>query len=231
MRKTNKHEWKKQRKIERLTLIENKYYIFCEGEKTEPNYFKGFKKYIEDNSIYKNLVLIEAEGIGQNPKRIMNYAENFVNRSKIKNAQIWCVYDKDSFLPEEFNRVSEIANTLNNSQEDVKYKVAWSNQCIEYWFILHFNYYDSDNDRKFYMKNLTSNFKAKRLPKYEKNDQDIFGKLTYKGDPKLAIKYAKRRIDECRGKSQAESSPATTVFELVEELAKYLPEGIKERYI
>lgn len=228
---SKKEEWKKQRKIERLAQIENKYYIFCEGEQTEPNYFKGFKRFIEGNSVYKNLVLIEAEGVGADTERIIYYAIDYVNKNKIKNAQIWCVYDKDSFPPETFNKVSEIARNLNNKQDYVKYNVAWSNQCIEYWFILHFNYYDADNDRQYYKTNLNSYFKAKGLQEYRKNDKDIFERLTKNGEPKLAIRYAKRRIGECCGKSHADSSPATKVYELVEELAKYLPEGIIERYI
>jgi hypothetical protein len=227
----NKEDWKKQRKIERLSELENKFYIFCEGEQTEPNYFNGFKKSIEHNAIFKNLVLIEVEGIGADTERVVNHAVNYVNKNNIRNAQIWCVYDKDSFPPKTFNKVSEIARNLNNTQDYVKYNVAWSNQCIEYWFILHFSYYEADNDRIYYKDNLNINFKAKSLSKYKKNDINIFENLTHHGNPKLAIRYAKRRIDECCGKSDADFSPATKVYELVEELAKYLPEDIKERYI
>lgn len=32
-----------------------------EGEQTEPLYFGGFKKYIEENPIYREMVLIEIE--------------------------------------------------------------------------------------------------------------------------------------------------------------------------
>lgn len=228
----NKNDWKKQRKADQLDQIESKYYIFCEGIQTEPNYFNGFKKCIERNSRYKNLVLIEIEGVGADTERVINHAVSYVNDNNIKNAQIWCVYDKDSFPPETFNNVSEMARNLNNdSQNNVNYYVGWSNQCIEYWFILHFNYYDSDNHRKYYKDNLNPCFKAKGLTKYKKNDPEIFNKLTFYGDPRLAIKHAKRRIDDCCGKNIADSSPATKVYELVEELAKYLPEEIKRRYI
>lgn len=223
--------WKKPRKVGELEEITNKYYIFCEGEKTEPNYFEGFKRYIARNSVYKGLVLVEVEGVGADTERVIDFAMEYVNYNKINKAQIWCVYDKDSFPPESFNRVSERARNLNKSQNDVEYYVAWSNQCIEYWFILHFNYYDADNHRKYYKDNLNPNFKAKGLPAYKKNDPEIFEKLTYQGDPKLAIRYAKRRLDDCCGKTDTDSSPATKVYELVQELAKYLPDDIKERYL
>ncbi len=52
-------KWKKKRQQEYLETKEYQYYIFCEEEQTEPNYFLGFKKLAEYNPIYKDLVLIE----------------------------------------------------------------------------------------------------------------------------------------------------------------------------
>lgn len=54
--------------------------------------------------------------------------------------------------------------------------------------------------------------------------KDIFELLMMKGNPKLAIRYAKRIIKDGEGKTPTEIAPATKVYELVEELAKYLPE-------
>ena len=42
---------KKKRLQEYLEKKEFRYYIFCEGQATEPKYFNGFKRYIEDNPI------------------------------------------------------------------------------------------------------------------------------------------------------------------------------------
>jgi hypothetical protein len=224
--------WKKPRNVENIEQVE-KFLIFCEGEQTEPNYFKGFKRYIQSNSIYKNLVEIEVNGVGAETERVLNYAINFVKEKKVKDAQVWCVYDKDSFPPEHFNNVVERIRAMNQNPTDgVKYYAAWSNQCIEYWFVLHFNYYDADNDRQYYKDNLDKNFKSKELPPYEKcKDPKIFEKLTFEGSPKLAIKYGKKRIRECGGQTVSDSCPATKVYELVEKLAKYLPEEIKNRYL
>ena len=57
--------------------------------------------------------------------------------------------------------------------------------------------------------------------------KDIFDILMNKGNPKLAIRYAKRIIKDGQGRTPTEIAPGTKVYELVEELAKYLPE--KER--
>lgn len=221
---------KKTRKIEHL--IEGKrFYIFCEGEQTEPKYFKGFEDAIEANPIYQNLIHVHVEGIGADTLRVINAAENYVKANSITDSNIWCVYDKDSFPSQDFNAVSQKANDLNSQQSKVVYNVAWSNQCIEYWFILHFSYYDSDNDRKYYRQFLHKKFKELGWTRYEKNNEELFEIMTYKGDPKNAIKFAERRIAECNGENDTKSVPATKVHLLVKELAKYLPDDIRNRYI
>ena len=59
---------------------------------------------------------------------------------------------------------------------------------------------------------------------------NIFELLMEYGSPKLAIRYAKRIIKEEQGKTPTEIAPGTKVYELVEELAKYLPEKIKNNF-
>lgn len=61
--------------------------------------------------------------------------------------------------------------------------------------------------------------------------QDIFGILLEHGNPKLAIRYAKRIIKDEAGKTPTEIAPGTKVYELAEELAKYLPEEIRDKII
>ena len=53
---------------------------------------------------------------------------------------------------------------------------------------------------------------------------NIFEILMEKGNPKLAIRYAKRIIKDGQGKTPTEIAPGTKLYELVEELAKYLSE-------
>jgi len=208
-----------------------KYYIFCEGEKTEPNYFEGFKKAIETNPIYEDRVIIHIEGIGNETIRVINKAEKYAKENEIRNAEIWCVYDKDSFPSVHFNAVSKRADALTSSNDTISYKVAWSNQCIEYWFILHFDFYDADNEREYYRKYLHKKFSELGFKRYKKNDPDIFEILHKSGDPKLAIRHAKRQMENFAGKTDSESAPATKVHILVEELAKYLPDKLITKFL
>ena len=227
-----KHQNRKhQRKIDYLSAIDKKYYIFCEGQQTEPLYFDAFKKAIKANPMYKNAVHVEVTGVGAETLRVIYYANDYVHQNKLKNAEIWCVYDKDSFHNQDFNAVSMYAETLNQEQEDVRYRVAWSNQCIEYWFILHFDWYTADNDRKYYRTYLHKKFAEFGYKRYEKNNPELFDILTKYGNPKQAIQYAKRRLSECSGCTDSDSVPATKVHLLVMSLAEYLPDDLKKQYI
>lgn len=204
-----------------------RYYIFCERQQTEPQYFAGFKRLIEENPIYKGMVLIEIEPCQAETMRVISKAEEYVRKNKIEKGKIWCVYDKDSFPAEHFNGVEERANSLNKDKLDLQYHVAWSNECIEFWFLLHFAYYTSNNHRTEYISFLNDKFKKLGIGKYQKNMKDIFEILMEYGDYRLEIRYARKIMKEGEGKTPTEIAPGTKVYELVEELLKYLPEEEK----
>lgn len=229
-KKAGMEQWKKKRRKEYLERKEYRYYIFCEGEQTEPQYFQGFKRYIEDNPIYRDMVLIEIEPCAAETMRVIRKAEQYVAEHKINKGQIWCVYDKDNFSACDFNGVALRADVLNQNNPDLQYHVAWSNECIEFWFLLHFVYYTSNNHRTEYISFLNDKFKELGIGKYQKNLKSIFEILMEKGNPKLAIRYANRIIKDGQGKSPTEIAPGTKVYELVEELVKYLPEEMQNKF-
>ena len=230
-KKSSKLDWKKKRRQEYLEMKQYRYYIFCEGQQTEPQYFAGFKRKIEENSIYKDMVLIEIEPCQAETMRVIGMAEEYVRKNELKKGQIWCVYDKDSFPAERFNGVVERSEKLNKENPELQYHCAWSNECIEFWFLLHFNYYTSNNHRTEYISFLNDRFKELKIGKYQKNMQNIFDVLLKQGNPKLAIRYAKRIIKDGEGKTPTDIAPGTKVYELVEELAKYLPEGVRNLFL
>jgi len=230
-KKAGMEKWKKKRRQEYLEAKEYQYYIFCEGEQTEPKYFEGFKKLIENNPIYKDMILIEIEPCAAETMRVIGTAEDYVTKRKLKKGQIWCVYDKDSFPAKDFNGVSEKAAKLNKENMDIQYHVAWSNECIEFWFILHFANYISNNHRTEYIRFLNDKFSELKIGKYQKNMDNIFEILINQGNPKLASWYAKKIIEENNCMSNANIAPGTKVFKLVEELARYLPEEIRGKFI
>lgn len=224
-------QWRRQRRKEYLERKEYRYYIFCEGQQTEPLYFEGFKQLIEDNPIYKNMVLIEIEPCATETMRVIGTAERYVHKNRIDRGQIWCVYDRDSFPAKDFNGVAERVDKLNLESPDLQYHAAWSNECIEFWFILHFAYYTSNNHRAEYIKFLNDKFRELGIGKYQKNMKDIFNILMENGSPKLAIRYARRIIKDGEVRTPTEIAPGTKVYELVEELARYLPENVGNSFL
>ena len=230
-KKAGMEKWKKKRRQEYLEMKQYRYYIFCEGQQTEPLYFAAFKKLIEENAVYKDMVLIEIEPCQAETMRVIGMAEEYVKKNKIKKGQIWCVYDKDSFPTERFNGVVERAEKLNKENEELQYHTAWSNECIEFWFLLHFAYYTANNHRAEYISFLNDKFKELGIGKYQKNMKNIFNILLEHGNPKLAIRYAKRIIKDGEGKTPTEIAPGNKVYELVEELVKYSPEEIQKSFI
>ena len=113
-KKAGMEAWKKKRRQEYLEKKEFRYYIFCEGQQTEPSYFEGFKRYIEDNPVYRDMVLIEIEPCQAETMRVIGMAEKYIKKNEIERGQVWCVYDKDSFPAKDFNGVVQRAECLNH---------------------------------------------------------------------------------------------------------------------
>ena len=103
----------KHRRQQYLEFKEYRYYIFCEGEQTELQYFAGFKRLIEDNPIYKDMVLIEIEPCAAETMRVIEMAEKYVEDHNIQKGQIWCVI---------------LADVRN--REDLRWSSIWENMCL-----------------------------------------------------------------------------------------------------
>lgn len=176
------------------------------------------------------MVLIEIEPCQAETMRVIGIAEDYVKKNEIQKGQVWCVYDKDSFPAEHFNGVEERANSLNKIKPELQYHAAWSNECIEFWFLLHLRIIQHITTGTEYISFLNDKFKELGIGKYQKNMNDIFTILMKYGNPKLAIRYAKRSIKDGAGKTPTEIAPGTKVYELVEKLAKYLPEEVQKYF-
>ena len=206
--------WKRDRR-DRSMLINPEYHlIVTEGTKTEPQYFDGLEK--EINNDYPNRINIHIEGIGQgaNTITLVDRAMKLQERSGNRFKHIWVVFDKDDFPTEHFNEAVSRCNDI--SGDDCTYHALWSNQCIELWFLLHFSYFDSDLYRDEYYPKLTERIGSK----YEKNREDIYNVL--RNNLTKAIKNSKRLMDYHGGKSPAQCAPATAVYEIFEKLLPYL---------
>ncbi len=172
--------------------------ILCEGEKTEPLYFNGFQKDFKLHNIF-------IDGLGSNTDTIV---EEAISRQK-DYEQVWCVFDRDSFKKQNFNRAFKLIKKYP------KIKIVYSNEAFELWYLLHFNYHDTAISRKQYKTKLSEYLNEK----YKKNSQDMYQKLLPKQN--TAIKNAKRLLSSYEKNNPEKNNPSTNVFELVELLNQY----------
>ncbi len=181
-------------------------------------YLSGFAQ--EINSRYWTITgrdHIAVYGAGKNTAGLLRFVDRMAQREWSGFDHFWLVYDKDDFPRDQFDNTQFSAEGRAGS----KIRVAWSNECIELWFLLHFQDYEADNGRKQYAKLLRNYFD------YKKSRKDLYEILKQKGSLEAAIRRAKRLLllHQERGiKSPSAMVPATRMHELVEELIRYLPD-------
>ena len=180
--------------------VKQRFLIVCEGKKTEPYYFKSFR-------VPKAVVAIE--GAAGDPTRLVNSAYKLANEDEYD--QVWCVFDRDegAWTAQNFNNALQNAKTYG-------FHVAYSNECFELWYILHFEFLNTGLPRSDYEDKLSELLGAK----YRKNDSTIYQQLLAK--QQIAIKYARKLIESYNSIDPERNNPSTTVHLLVEALNKFL---------
>jgi hypothetical protein len=175
-----------------------RFLIVCEGEKTEPNYFNAFR-------VPKDVVTVI--GAGDNT---VNIVEKAIEIKKYDDFdQVWCVFDRDSFPAEHFNKAFALAG-----QHGIK--IAYSNEAFELWYLLHFHYFNTGISRASYMSRLN---KLLGFP-YKKNSSTIYEELLDRQE--FAIKAAKSLLKTFNPRNPERDNPSTTVHKLVMELNKFI---------
>lgn len=197
--------------------------IVCEGEKTEPNYFKSFPK--KNGKIVYDL---KFDGGGISTLKVVEKAIELRDSSKQKYDRVWAVFDRDSFKASSFN--SAILKAKANNIE-----CAWSNQAFELWYLLHFHNRITAMHRDEYKKaienSINQQFKTNPF-KYKKNSLNMYSILQKHGNQEQAIKWAKQLNSSFDGEKYSDFNPSTQVYKLVEELTgkskKFTKEIIKK---
>ncbi len=213
---------RKQQKKTKRQLAVGRILIVCEGEKTEPNYFRWWQKQLENiKRAAKSRAVsginvksfddeIEIKGEGKNTISLVEKTTYLRNQASIDYTEVWCVFDRDSFPPQNYNAAIQKAR-------DKDFKAAYSNEAFELWYLLHFDYVNTGISRSQYKKKLTERLGQK----YEKNDPAMYEKLLRhnKADQCRAIESAKKleQLNKNTG-DYADHNPSTTVFKLVESL-------------
>jgi hypothetical protein len=176
--------------------------IVCEGEKTEPNYFRTFP---DNPAVFDALTI---EGQGYNTVSLVNEAIRLKHEAQQKRepySEVWCVFDKDSFSIELFFNAIFLAGKN-------QIHCAYSIEAFEIWYLLHFSYIDAGLSRSQYQEKL-NNVLGKT---YIKNAPDMYSTLL-KRQP-TAIHNASKLYALQSTLSFTQQNPVTTVFQLVKRL-------------
>jgi hypothetical protein len=172
--------------------------LVCEGARTEPTYFKSFR--IPSR-------VIEICGTGVNTLSLVKHA---VHLSKLgQYDEVWCVFDRDSFPKKNITAAFQLI-------KECKFKVAFSNESFELWYLLHFCYMDAQITRAQYCTKLSEYLEFN----YQKNNPKMYDLLLDR--QKEAIKHAKRleKAQPLQPGKEWSSIPTTSVYKLVERLNK-----------
>jgi hypothetical protein len=188
-----------QRPIDRID-VRQRFLIVCEGEKTEPNYFKSFP--IPPESVVVRHVNTNTRFLVEEAMRMRDAADQ-------KYDQVWCVFDRDENPAAHFNAALQLA-------DDNGIQYAYSNQAFELWYVLHFEYLCTAVSRKTYMTMLED---KKRLGHYAKNSLTIYDELGAKRQAD-AIRRADKLLKEYQPPNPYQDDPSTRVHLLVKELNK-----------
>jgi hypothetical protein len=212
-----RYERSESKKRKTNTKEVNVYFlIVCEGEKTEPNYFKSFKKNV------KSLVYhIETDGQGSNTKDLVKRTIRARDKSSQLYDRVWVVFDKDSFPVANFNDAILLAEKNN-------IKAGWTNEAFELWYLLHFQNRITAMSREDYKGALESSINVEivkqskrnkpKLFTYKKNSEEMYAILEKYGDQNQAIKWAKELEKSHVCANFAIHNPCTRIHILVEEL-------------
>lgn len=198
--------------------------IVCEGEKTEPNYFKSFPGQVEEF-----VFDLKFGGGGISTIKVVDEAIRLRDKSSQKFDRVWAVFDKDSFKVADFN-------TAIHKGEQNGVNCAWSNEAFELWYLLHFQYRNTSMSRSDYANTISKAINDKQNGKsfrYAKNSKTMYEVLQQFGNEEDAIKNAKKLHGIHSGTAYARHNPCTTVYKLVEELRgkdSQLNQEIKSKY-
>ncbi len=199
--------------------IRNLFRIFCEGENTEPEYFKSFPVNTETK--------VDAIGLARSRSALVKKTMQLLTKDQMlegmtdfdEDRQLWVVFDYDTKgdanEEQDFNDAIALA-------KDNGIRVAYSNDSFELWFLLHYQYQTAALTRHEYYEILSGHLGCnyEKEGKAKEFSQSLYYLLL--GTQAIAIQNATRLYNEKSDDVYSKQNPCTTVHLLVEELNKCL---------
>lgn len=123
VRSTNDYRRYKGRKSPGKVIV-----IVCEGEETEPNYFRALRQKFRLSNL--NVQVFPGKGA---PINVVNFAIDEKKKLGEPTDEVWCVLDTESLAN------NPTLKTAVEKAKKSKINLAISNPCFEYWYYIHFD--------------------------------------------------------------------------------------------
>lgn len=124
----------------------DKILILCEGY-TEVKYFSSL---VEKSDGLEKIKIKKGKDV--DPLSLIGEAKRYLSFDRThekKLSEVWIVFDRDNHY--------SYQSALEKASRDSQIKVAWSNPCFEFWFLLHFRRKFDDFSRTKSVWNPTTN--------------------------------------------------------------------------
>lgn len=185
-----------------------RFLLYCEGEVTEPNYFKDLARFLRSSLIEVEI----ADEQRKDPKKLVELAKarrdsaqrdaRRASDDSLRYDEVWCVFDGD-----EHARLKAAVDQATAISIDL----AVSNPCFEIWVLIHFQ------DQFSFISCDSANAGVKKhIPDYAKHVD--FSKI--EGKACEAIKRARKMEAIVRKNGKWFDNPSTSVWRLVTKLCE-----------
>lgn len=183
--------------------------IVCEGDKTEPNYFRRLRDVHRLSSA--NIEIARAGG--NDPVSIVTYTEMRLTEGGFDHA--YCVFDRDGHA--NYNQALQMVANSPNGRIG-RLRAITSVPCFEIWVLLHFRYssaaFNSTGSQSA-CDHVIAEVK-KHFADYSKGHTSVYDRL--EAVMEQAQAHAERLLKE--NAATGSTNPATRVHELVDYLCK-----------
>lgn len=229
IKKTDRGKWWARAQDRKPVRRAEKEYILVVSEdgKSSTYYFASLGMDSQGNP---TTFAIIPKGAGRNTQSLIRYVRK--NRTRwLKEVQeevdiedfnqVWVVFDLDGFPEHKFDNAIFSAKSVNNG-----FRVAWSNECFELWYLLHFKNQVTGIGREEIFRQLTKIWGLKKSYTEYKGDEGmpLHASMAMNPDICKAYKRAMRLHAEMKkaGLAPHESNPCTLIYELIGELYPHL---------
>lgn len=181
-----------------------RFYLVCEGENTEPEYFEVLALLPEVATIE----VVPLRGSGD-PSNIVKVADRIrrkrdrVNHFE-KDDEVWAIFDRDDHFH------------FENAKEACEAKgigIAFSNPCFELWLLLHFTCHNSPDDRHSLQRKLEG-----LDAKYRSSKGKLCDFTTLCANVETAERHADQLLRWREAEDAVGAAPSTTVHFLTRKL-------------